>query len=135
MSVQAIIDALFANIVADSGGTGVYTAVGGRIKPVEGKQNLALPHIGFFVASAEPRRYHNATTGQNVLVQFDIYADRESGADNASDIESKLYARLENTALSPSGYGRAVCTFVTRGSQVVDEDAIRLTDQIQIQAH
>jgi hypothetical protein len=136
MSVQNIMDKLYAEIVADNGGSGLFTALGGRVYPVEGKQDSALPHMTFFIPASTPIRYMGAAVAQDVLVQFDIWANKESGSDSANDIETKLYALLESKQLTstPTGYDRAVCTFNSRGAQTVEEDAIRLTDEVRIQA-
>ena len=133
--MQDILDSLYAKLTDDQTSGSLHDKLGGRIYDTQAPQNAALPLMVFSLVSGDPNEWFNSIVTQFVLVDFDIFTTKlvdPGTATGAGVIEEKLYDLLRSFALTVSGHARGVCIFQTRSARFVEEDAIRITDRIQI---
>lgn len=136
MSIQNIVDAVYASISTATGAGGVNAsdALAGRVYGIEGRENAAFPHMVMSVPSVTTDRAFGGVISYDINMQFDIWFDKSLGSDSAMDIEAKLFSLLEGQSLSATGFDRALCTFNSRCNQIVDEDGLRISDELRIRA-
>lgn len=135
--MQDIINALYTKLTADTSSGSLHDKLGGAIFHMRAPQNEALPLMVFSIVSGDPNEWFNTIVTQVVLVDFDIYVDTRVGMSattGGGTIEESLYDLLRSFDLTVSGHDRGVVIFETRNAQFVEEEAIRITDRVQIQA-
>ena len=135
--MQDIINGLRTKLIADQTSGSLHDKLGGAIFHLRAPQNEALPLMVYSIVSGDPNLWFGGPVTQVVLVDFDIYVSTQVGLSattGVGTIEESLYDLLEEFELTVSGHDRGVVTFVTRNAQFVEEDAIRITDRVQIMA-
>ena len=101
---QAIKTALYTTLTTDQTASSVYTAVGGRIYELQGKDDDPLPLLPYEVTSSPIAGLYNGTVIEKSQVILTIYGHRRLGAQAVGDIEAKLFTLLNQTTLAPTGY-------------------------------
>ncbi|MAB57534.1 MAG: hypothetical protein CL524_08290 [Aequorivita sp.] len=101
---QAIKTALYTKLTTDQTASSVYTAVGGRIYELQGKDDDPLPLLTYEVTSSPIAGLYNGTVIEKSQVILTIYGHRRLGAQAVGDIEAKLFTLLNQTTLAPTGY-------------------------------
>lgn len=135
--MQDILNGLYTKLTADTSSGSLYDKLGGAIFDTQAPQNEALPLMVFSIVSGDPNEWFGAPVTQVVLLDFDIYTTKlvdPAVSTGAGVIEEALYDLLRGFELTVSGHDRGVVTFVTRSARFVEEDAVRITDRVQIMA-
>ena len=135
--MQDVLDGLYTKLVADTGSGSLHEKLGGRIYDTQAEQNDEFPFMVFSVVSGEPNEWFGPPVTQVVLVDFDIYTTKlvdPGTSTGAGVIEEALYDLLRGFDLTVSGHDRGAVKFLTRSARFVDEDAVRITDRIEIMA-
>ena len=101
---QAIKTALYTKLTTDQTASSVYTAVGGRIYELQGKDDDPLPLLPYEVTSSPIAGLYYGTVIEKSQVILTIYGHRRLGAQAVGDIEAKLFTLLNQTTLAPTGY-------------------------------
>jgi Protein of unknown function (DUF3168) len=128
---QAMLEGLYTKLTA--GPTALSTALGARIRHDQGEQNIDLPYLSFFPVDGAPTLGMNGEKTLKMRVQFDLWGNRSAGWEALGDIEQLLYDLLEGVSITATGFDRGVCRFVNRNSRSVEEDALRIIDEITIE--
>ncbi len=135
--MQDILDGLMTKLTADQTSGTLWDKLGGRIHDTQAPQNQTKPFMVFSLVSGEPNEWFGPPVTQVVLVDFDIYTTKlvdPGSTTGAGVIEEALYDLLRNFDLTVSGHDRGAVKFLTRSARFVDEEAIRITDRIEIMA-
>jgi len=101
---QAITNAIYTKLTADQSASSLYTAVGGRIFEMEGKDDADLPLLTFEVQSSPVAGLYTGSIIIKSQVIFTIYGHRRLGSSAIGTIEDKLFTLMNQTTLAPTGY-------------------------------
>jgi hypothetical protein len=130
----AILDAIKTWLYADTGGSGIHTAVAGRIYHLEGPTNPTLPLVVYGLQGAEVMFGFNDAAQETYALECTIWANGDTaGAANALGIDVKLRARLDKAILSPTGYDRITIRLAQPGIAALDGETVAVTSVYRIQ--
>jgi hypothetical protein len=122
---QAIKTALYVKLTTDQSAGSLYTAVGGRIYELQGKDDDPLPLLTYEVTSSPVAGLYNGTVIEKSQVIITIYGHRRLGAQAVGDIEAKLFTLLNQSALAPVGYdSNSVAICLDRDRRTVFDEII-----------
>jgi len=128
---QAMLEGLYTKLTA--GPTALSNALSARIRHDQGEQNIDLPYLSFFPVDGSPMLGMGNEKTLRMRVQFDLWGNRSAGWESLGDIEELLYDLLEGVSITATGFDRGVCRFATRNVRTVEEDALRIIDEITIE--
>ena len=130
MSVE-LLKAVYARLT--SGSNDFETAVGGRIYFTEAPARSALPLAVYAFDAPMVERTFGGIHRETASFTVTIYSPVSSGVEAASDIESDLFALLDNQILTGlTGYDRGVVDCLDRGVPEADGEAYRVDSRYQI---
>lgn len=135
---QAILEGLHTKLTA----AGTFnTSVNSRVYQFPGPDNVKLPYLSWFQVVSNSNPTQTNETGHFVRIQLDLYGkraqsplDTQNGWEVLGDIEEELYDLLQKTDLTVSGHDRGRVRFVSRGVRSVEDDTLRITDEIIVEA-
>ena len=132
---QAIKTALYVKLTADQTASSLYTAVGGRIYELQGKDDDLLPLLTYEVTSSPVAGLYNGTVIEKSQLIITIYGHRRLGAQAVGDIEAKLFTLLNQTVLAPVGYDTStVAICLDRDRRSVFDEIITSESMYSIEA-
>ena len=126
---QQIYNALATRL---SGSSSLMAAVGERIYELEAPLNAKLPLIRFAAVTNPITRSFGDRRGQSMLVQIDIYEDKENGTDTLGSIEEIMYQHLEQAEVEVAGHDRGTIMCERRDIRSIEDDAIRSLSEYRI---
>ena len=121
---QAIKTALYTKLTADQTASSLYTAVGGRIFELQGKDDEDLPLLTYEITSTPVQGLYNGNVIIKAQVIFTIYGHIRLGSANIGSVEDKLFTLMNQTTLAPTGYDNN-CVVIC-----LDRDRRTVFDQI-----
>lgn len=133
MSQENLKEAIYTALTADTGGSSLYTAVGGRIYDTVGPPKAQLPLLVYNIITDEPF----GTLGNdhiNATVQFDLYTKLGAGTGAATEINDKLYTLLNRQSFTMTGHTGAHARCDERGTASEDDGEYRITSEYTIRA-
>ena len=130
---QAIVAGIQTKLTAVQTAGTVYAAVSGRIYNGPPSLDEALPFVSHFVVTDPVRRSFNKA-GSEMEIQVDIYDNLASGAASCRAIADKVFALLDNAAVTATGWSGVQAQCIERGGAEKEEDAFRITQRYRIWA-
>ena len=132
---QAIKDAIFTKLTADQSASSLYTAVGGRIFEMEGKDDADLPLLTYEVQSSPVAGLYTGNLIIKSQVIITLYGHRRLGSSALGGIEDKLFTLMNQTTLAPTGYdSNTTVLCLDRDSRVVFDEVISSESVYSVEA-
>jgi len=131
---QALVDGVYAKLIADTEAGSVFALTSGRIYNGEPPQDETLPYITFFTVANDPEGAKFGKDNIDSTVQIDAFADKQAGRKVARTIGDTLFADFHRQGLTIAGHGGAQMDCFDRGTVEEDGDANRVITQWRVSA-
>ena len=131
---QSIMEGMYGKLTASQIAGTLYAAVGGRIYSTEAPENATLPLCVFSLITTSVSGTFPGYDLKAATFQVDLYGPRTGGGEVLGDINTKLFALLQEADLTVTGHdlGRVTCT--DEGSYFMEGDALRIISQWRVEA-
>lgn len=129
---KAMIGGIFTVLLANADFTNNFGGSGAACRlfeqmAVDEPQVSILPLCILTVISDPDIPFFNRTTDMAAEVQFDIYGSRRDGSAALMDLEAILYAALQGSSITMTGYGTGTAQRLSRPSFSREGDALKCT--------
>lgn len=131
---ESIVEALYAKLINDQSAGTFYAALSGRIYMLEAPQNATLPLCVITPIASTVDPYFDNKHSREALVQISLWGHHNDGLSALLDINTKLYALLQGSTFTPSGYDRALASCQDDGIESSEEDGIQVISEWLIEA-
>ncbi len=131
---QKIVEGLYTKLTAATGAGTFYNALSGRIYELEAPQNASLPLAVVTLDTTGVDWSFAGDYHRSAIVSVELWGLRTAGAEALGDINQLLFTLLQGVDITVADHDRGHVTCLDEGSRYMDEDAINITSQWQIQA-